>query len=134
MRYRKLFYLLFMGFLLVQCEPDSLFPATTISKITGTWHCSENSQIFNSPKYDVNITKGVASDAMEISNFYGLGFAKSVQATVDAKDILIPEQTVDGNIISGGGTISGDYQEINLDYSVDDQSGQVDHVTAVLTR
>jgi hypothetical protein len=117
---------------LVRCDVEDLFPMDPSSKISGNWQCNETSEVFGSTNFSVIISRTGNLQEIEITNFYNLA-NRHVIATVDGQDIMIPEQNVDGNIISGDGTISKDFSQIELYYEVDDQSGPIDHVNAVLS-
>jgi hypothetical protein len=117
---------------LVRCDMENIFPQDPSSKISGNWQCNETSEVFGITTFSVIISRTGHLQEIEISNFYNLA-GRHVIATVDGQDILISEQTVDGNIISGDGTISKDFSQIELYYEVDDQSGPIDHVNAVLS-
>jgi hypothetical protein len=117
---------------LVRCDIQDIFPQDPTSKISGNWQCNETSEVFGSTNFTVIISRSGNLQEIEIYNFYNLS-GKHIIASVDGQDILIPEQTVDGNIISGDGTISKDFGQIDLYYEVDDQSGPIDHVSAILS-
>ncbi len=131
--------LLFLSFLTIQsCETvDQLTgSAATISKIEGDWTCDEQSEIYKATAETYTVTISADPDKASgviIDNFYGLNSA--AEATVTGMSVIISNQTMEGGFdVSGSGTISSDFETINLTYQVDDGSGSVDHVTAVYTK
>ena len=68
--------------------------------------------------FSVRINKSADRYAREvyISNFYGIGI--EVYAEIHGSRIIIPRQAVDYYIIEGSGSI--DYDEITMNYSVED--------------
>jgi hypothetical protein len=114
--------------LLTACEtledlgPDSIYD---------TWYCVENSEIYNETNYYVDLSKHPTEDGkIIIDNFYNLGYGIEVTASLSGFSISIPSQIVDGNTISGSGTITSGYKTIDFSYTVDDGGGVIDHVTA----
>jgi hypothetical protein len=137
---RKLFLLVFLVPLLFtwSCETiDTLTgSAATVAKIEGEWTCDEKSEVFKATAevYTVTLSADASNSAgVIIDNFYGLN--ASAKANVSGMSLIIPNQDVEGGFsVSGSGTISSDFEKINLSYTVDDGSGTVDHVTAVYTK
>lgn len=139
MRYRILSLILVLtSFTYLQsCVPDDdQVPkpdeTDTRSKYTGDWNISENSQVFGTTNYLINIKAGSGSSEILLTNFYNLGFQDSVTATLSGTSISIPTQTVDGHTVSGSGNIETD-KFITLNYKVNDGSGN-DNVTAELRK
>jgi hypothetical protein len=137
---RKLFLLVFIiPFLFTwSCETiDTLTGgAATVSKLEGSWAVEEQSEIYKSTAQNYEVTISADADdesGVIIDNFYGV--SASVKATVSAMSISIPNQDAEGGFsVSGSGTISSNFEKINLTYNVDDGSGVIDHVTAVYTK
>lgn len=126
-------FVLVLSLSLVQCEPGDIFPSDPTSKISGQWSCSEDSELFGISTYQVTITRSGNVQEILLTGFYNLT-GRSVRATVDGQEIIIPSQTVDGNTISGNGTIAKDFSDIEFFFDVDDHSGVIDHVSATLTK
>jgi hypothetical protein len=136
----KLFIL--MGFLAIySCElindvPDDSDPR---ARIEGQWQCDESSQLYKSTEdiYWVYIDPDpYDSTRVIISNFYNLGDDIDVYAKVNGNSLSISNQTTkDGyKILSGSGSISSNYKQINWNYRIDDGSGEIDNVTATYTK
>jgi hypothetical protein len=110
--------------------------AATIAKIEGEWTCDEQSEIYKATAEIYTVTLSADADnpsALIIDNFYGLNVP--AKATVAGMSLIISNQTLEGGFaVSGSGTISSDYKEINLSYTVDDGSGTSDHCTAVFSK
>ncbi len=117
----------FLLFIPTGCEYLNDEPET----LEGTWHCIENSSIYGSQAYEVNISYlKTDSSQIGINNFYNLGSGKRAVANVDIWNLKIFSQAIDGFGVSGNGTISGDLRMITLTYQVDDGSGTTDQVSA----
>ena len=137
---RKLFLLAFIIPLLItySCETiDTLTGgAATVAKLEGEWTCDEQSEIFKATAEVYTVTLSADADntsGVIIDNFYGLN--ASANGNVSGMSLIIPNQNVEGGFsVSGSGTISSNFEKINLSYTVDDGSGTVDHVTAVYTK
>jgi hypothetical protein len=114
------------------CEDSPFFPNDDIiSSIEDTWHCSEESSLFGSQSYLVDISRYEPnSDSIVLDNFYNIGFGKEVIAVVNGQDITIPSQVVDGFTISGTGHIQNSATSISFAYTAD-IGGEVDYLTAV---
>lgn len=124
-------------FLMSSCElADDVIGNATVAKIEGEWSCDETSEIFKSTSsvYSVSLSADPDKEnGVIIDNFYGVNIA--VKATVTGMTLIIGNQTTEDDYeVSGSGTISSNYEEINLNYNVDDGSGEIDHVTAVYTK
>jgi hypothetical protein len=115
---------------IVACQKENTGPES----ILGQWSCKETSEVFDVTNYTVDISRSSTdSTKIFIENFYQLGSSYSVQAKINGLSITIPTQTVDGNQISGSGTISSAYDKINWSYNVVSGS-TTDHVTAVYSK
>jgi hypothetical protein len=96
-------------------------------KFTGTWLCEETpkNNPANKTSFSLTIDKKGSKDTVLIKNFNNLGFATTTIGLVSNSSIQIPNQTVDGIIISGTGNYSNSL--VNLNYLVDDgQSAPVE--------
>ncbi len=103
--------------------------------IVDTWRSTELSAIYGKSNYLVDISKEpLDSTKVVLSNFYNLGVDTEVKGTLDGYKINIYVQVVNGNEISGEGTIAGDLSAIDFVYEVDDGSGEKDNVSAEFKR
>ena len=100
------------------------------TRLTGTWRVQETSEIYSSTSYLIEIDKHLTdSTRIYIDNIYNVD--GTAEAIVNGRSLSIPEQLMDGGFrISGTGSVSGDYDQISWQYTVDDGSGQLDHVSA----
>ena len=113
------------------CEKDDDPQSTTAPNINGVWSMSENSQDFGTSVYNVSITDSSDASHKLIANMYG--FNKKIYATVSGNSLIIPTQLVEGNNVSGNGSLVS-ASRINLTYRVQSSSAHTDIVTAVLTK
>ncbi|MBA7559646.1 hypothetical protein ES708_01261 [subsurface metagenome] len=103
--------------------------------IVDTWRSTEISAIYGKSSYLVDIAKEpLDSTEVVLSNFYNLGIDTEVKGTLNGYKIYISIQVVNGNEISGEGTIAGDFSVINFEYDVEDGSGEEDNVSAEFNR
>ena len=103
--------------------------------IVDTWRSTEISAIYGKSSYLVDIAKEpLDSTEVVLSNFYNLGIDTEVKGTLNGYKIYISVQVVNGNEISGEGTLTGNYSEINFVYEVKDGSGEMDNVVAEFKR
>jgi hypothetical protein len=100
--------------------------------LNGTWHVEENSQLYGIQHYDTRITQ-IDSAKIEINNFYNIGSASYVTATVNGLEIAISGQKVGGYVFSGSGEISADYNSIIFTFTAND-GAVVDHAIAQYKR
>ncbi len=108
--------------------------------LSGSWTCTETSEIFMKPLkgtsvYPVSFIRDVNDpDRYQIENFYKLGSGVKVIVEVAGYSLSIPRQSVGGFEFEGGGSISGNYALIEIEYTADDSGGEIDHVTATYAR
>jgi len=116
----------------VSCEElTDLSPRDNIADI---WNCAETGTDNITDNFLVEIvTDNLTSNGIKIYDFNHLGDNIAVKATVSGSSISINEPDVDGFEIIGSGTITSNYEVINLKYSVDDGGGK-ENYTAKLTK
>ncbi|MBT8196615.1 MAG: hypothetical protein KJO64_09300 [Bacteroidia bacterium] len=134
---KRLSFLIFAGlFVFNSCDIDSN-PLPKISddrnKFEGTWICTDESVVFGTSTFTVNINIVGASDTVEIKNWYNLGVGTTTLGLVADNSITIPNQTVSGFAIFGSGFYSSNDEEIVISYSADDGSTQ-DQVVSTCTQ
>lgn len=121
--------------LLAGCIPETGNP-----DLSGSWTCSETSEIFlKSTKgtsiYQVTFSRdAVNTDKYYIDNFYKLGNGVRVSVIKNGYYLTLPKQSVDGFVFEGSGTTNDTFDLINMTYTADDGGGVVDHVTAEYAR
>lgn len=129
--------MLFCTLLLSSCakedEPQPEIPASTDPRAAfrGHWYMSEHSSANGHSTYYVDITD--SSNAAYIQFAYLDGYHTKVHATVSGSSLTIPSQVVEGNNISGAGTLAGTNQ-INLNYLIWLGGANYDTITASLTK
>lgn len=138
---KKIFNILFATVLmstlfLASCATDETeepTPTTTDvrEKFHGNWAVSENSTDFGASTYNCTITDSSVSPYVFIAYLYG--FNKKTYASISGNSISIPLQTIQGQNVSGNGTLVN-ADQINLTYYVKTSSVHYDTVTAILTK
>jgi len=115
----------FALFLFNSCELDD---GLTSDSIEGNWLVRETHSEYGETAYDVDIEIDVVdSTKIRIYNFLGLDKSLSTDlhavARLNGLSITIPTQKILDHEVSGSGTISSDYQSINMSYSDKDGVG-----------
>jgi hypothetical protein len=112
-------------------EPETSGTTDPRAKFHGHWYNSEISSANGSSTYYVEI--GDSSNASYIL-FAGLyGYQAKVYATINTNSLTIPEQIVEGNKVSGSGTLVNSNQ-ISLSYLVWLGGSNYDTVRSTLTK
>jgi hypothetical protein len=113
-------------------EPEPDAPGTDArAKFRGNWAVAENSSEHGASSYNVTITD--SSNASYILFSYLYGYHTKVHASVSNSALTIPSQVVEGNNISGSGTLVNTNQ-IKLNYLVWLGGSNYDTVQATLTK
>jgi len=126
---------LMIGLLMTSCVPDEGNP-----DLSGTWTCTETSEIFLKGTKGTSIYQvTLARDAMvqsnyTIDNFYKLGNGVHVTIIKAGYTITMPKQSVEGFVFEGSGEVNDTYDIIQMSYTADDGGGEVDHVMAEYAR
>jgi hypothetical protein len=122
-------------------KEDENNPSTGSTNLTdprsvyvGTWVCNEESQVFGTTAYSVDIaTHSTITNRIVASNFYNLGFTTSnAQLEVSGSNITILLQNLSGYNVVGSGSLVNS-STINLNYTTNDGSG-IDTVSAIYTK
>jgi hypothetical protein len=98
----------------------------------GHWAISENSSANGPATYNVDIADSSGSSTYMLLT-YLYGYHTKVRATASGSSLSIPSQVVEGNNVSGSGTLTNANQ-INMTYLVWLGGSNYDTVTAVLTK
>lgn len=109
-------------------------PTDPRSVFVGTWVCNEESQVFGTTAYSVDITThSTITNRIVASNFYNLGFTTSnAQLEVSGSNITVLLQNLSGYDVVGSGSLVNS-STINLNYTTNDGSG-IDTVSAIYTK
>lgn len=103
--------------------------------IVDVWKCAESSTTFGEKTYQSEIYKSDRDSlTVYINNFYFLGENVEVYGTLRNNRITIPQQTAEGHVIAGSGTVASNYESISFIYTADDGSGMLDDVSASYSR
>ncbi len=118
---------------LSSCQKDE-DPTINTTSIDGSWKCVENSGIYGTQNYYVDISTDAAnSNKKIIDNFFGLGLGTIVMATQSGQALTISNAVQLGHTFNGNGTISSNNNSISWTYTVDEGNGP-DNVTATYTK
>jgi hypothetical protein len=101
------------------------------AKFHGHWHAAENSSAYGTSSYYVDITD--STNASFILFSYLSGYHTKIHATVSSNSLTIPSQIVEGNNVSGSGTLTNSNQ-INLNYLIWLGGSNYDTVKSTLTK
>jgi hypothetical protein len=139
---RPFILIIMVALFFASCEEELTGDVSTAEALEGIWSVNENSDFVGNTSYQVNIDiYSDDSSSVLISNFYQLSYESGeVIGDISGNRIeLRPNQVIDYEgvtytVVSGTGTISDDYQNIDWQYEVDDGSGTIDNVTAVYSK
>jgi hypothetical protein len=124
-----------ISFYYTSCQKDDSETTNSPSSIIDTWNCSENSSQLGPSSYQVDISKDTSStNKVIIDNFYHLGIGKEVKATLSGQTLTVINESVDGYLFNGTGTIASNNNSISWSFTADDNSGSPDNVTATYSR
>ncbi|PID88103.1 MAG: hypothetical protein CSB06_01290 [Bacteroidia bacterium] len=131
-----LFVLTASLFLLSACTQDPA-PLKTekeiAQEVSRTWDCKETGENMQL-NFKIKLKEDPENPGQIIfENFHNTGNGSKIHATLNtALRLQIPEQQIDNQIIKGSGEIANDYTRIDIDYTLEDQLGEV-NINAVLT-
>jgi len=128
---------MFLSLFIAGCaKEDETAPETTPvstdprAAFHGHWYMHETSSQTGLATYYVDITDSTNTSYIQLSYLYG--YHTKVRATVSGTALTIPLQTVEGNNVSGSGTLTNTNQ-INMVYLVN-QGSSIDTLTVVMTK
>ncbi|MGE0562190.1 MAG: hypothetical protein AB7O47_10260 [Flavobacteriales bacterium] len=109
-------------------------PSDPRNVFIGTWVSNEDSQVFGTTTYSVDIlAHSSITNRIIVSNFYNLGFqASNCQMEISGNSITIFQQNLSGYDVIGSGTLVNS-STINLSYTTNDGAG-IDSVSTVYTK
>jgi len=119
-------------FLLSACVQET-DPNSDCSVFLGNWTCNEYQGDFAPQTYNLEIYAIGTGEQVGLAGLYNQGPSFVVVAEVSGSSLFISTQTVDGITIAGSGTMTSNLDQINLNFSADDGSGN-DQVKATLLR
>lgn len=139
---RILTYLFFTSIVFNSCTKEednknvtgTTSPSDPRNVFIGTWVSNEDSQVFGTTTYSVDIiAHSSITNRIVVSNFYNLGFqASNCQMEVSGNSITIFQQNLSGYDVVGSGTLVNS-STINLSYTTNDGAG-TDNVSTVYTK
>ncbi len=130
---RLIIGIVFLSVFFYSCEDDTITSGDLRDEYIGEWTCHESSDQFGPSDYFVIISKGLDEDHIQISNFYNLGETEYVSIFIEDNSLMISNQTVKGNEISGSGNSNISFTTIDFIYTVYD-GAETDQVTAQYVR
>mgnify|MGYP006966886464 CR=1 FL=1 len=126
--------LLFLSLMLLlgACKKDNDPDVATRDDYLGVWQCNEydlNHQLIATFQIEI-ISHPSFSDKVLIDNFNQLGQGFQLEGVVNNTFIDFPQQILSSTTISGSGLITNNLNTLDLQYSVDDGTGQAETVDA----
>lgn len=119
--------------LAVACAPEDDDTVDFRDDFTGSWTCQETQGDFAPQSYAVSVSKVGDENEISIRGLYNQGSTFEVSAQVDGPDFTIPTQSVDGFVLSGGGSVNNSGSIVYLNFAIND-GGSTDNVSANWTR
>lgn len=119
-------------FLISACDLDSNPLPKNIfdrAKFVGTWLCTDESVVYGTSTFSIEITTIGSNDSIQISNWYNLGASTITIALVADNSIIIPTQSITGISILGSGFYNTNDDEFVVSFTADDGL-YVDQVTS----
>jgi len=121
---RAFFTILAAGMLGVGCieDPDIVNMETDRSQYLGTWEVTE-SEGFSAPqKYSLVISADTGAKGIILEGLYNIPGTR-VRASVQGRDLNIPNQESEGIQFFGYGKASAAFDRIDLNFTANDGSG-----------
>ena len=122
--------------LFVSCKEDTLPGVASRDDYLGLWQCNEydlNQQLIATFQIEI-IAHPSSSDKVLVDNFNQLGQGFQLEGLVNNTSIDFPIQVLSSTTISGNGLITNDLNTLELEYNVDDGTGQPEAVDADCAR
>lgn len=120
----KIICLLVVGtFLFNACDLDNdSLPknADDRTKFVGSWLCTDESVVFGTSTFTIQVNSIGSNDSLEIINWYNLGASTSAIALVADNSIIIPTQSITGISILGSGFYNNSDDEFIINFTADD--------------
>ena len=102
-------------------------------KFLGTWLCTDESVVFGTSTFTIQINSVGTSDSIQISNWYNLGAGTSAIALVVDNSMVFPGQSITGISILGSGIYNTNDEEFVVTFTADDGL-YVDQVSSTCRR
>jgi hypothetical protein len=130
--------LLFLSFLLlfVTCKKDDTPDVADTDDYLGMWQCNEydlNQQLIATFQIEIRSHPDFL-DRVLIDNFNQLGQGFLLEGVVDNASIDLPQQVLSSTAINGGGIITNHLNNLELQYNIDNGTGQPEIVEASCAR
>ena len=118
------------------CKKDEGNTVATRDDYLGLWQCEEYdiNQQFNA-SFQIEIFAHPTDESrILIDNFGWLGQGFQAEAVLDNTSLDIPQQFISATAINGSGYITDNMGGLELQYTMDDGSGQPENLTATCTK
>ena len=118
------------------CKKDDVPLNAIRDDYLGSWQCDEydiNQLLIGSFLIEIVENPNVP-DKIFIDNFAQFGPGIQAEAIVENTSIRIPQQLVYSTAVSGSGFIANKLTILELQYIIDDGSGQPENITATCTK
>ncbi|MBL4754557.1 MAG: hypothetical protein JKY52_13300 [Flavobacteriales bacterium] len=131
-----LFTLLALGLLFNSCTKDTEPREATREDYIGFWQCDEfdlNQILLATFQIEI-IADPSDENKVLIDNFNLQGQGFRAEATIFSTNIDIPQQWVSATAVLGSGFMANSLLRLELQYTIDDGSGQPESITAVCVK
>jgi len=128
----KILSLLALVLVLQSCEIEQ-DDNNSRADFLGVWTCNEIEGELAPQTYAVEIYAIGLSNSVGIIGLYNQGSGFVLNGEISGRNLLLPLQTVNGINIGGSGTIGTSLDQITLNFTANDGSGN-DQVKAILQR
>lgn len=118
------------------CQKDDDPGFASRDDYLGLWQCDEydiNQLLIATFQIEIFVHPGDANKVL-IDNFNLLGYGFQAEAEIDNTSINIPQQLVSGVAVGGSGFMTNNLTGLDLQYTVDDGSGQPETISALCTK
>jgi len=133
---KNIFPLLVLMLLAASCQKDDDPGFATRDDYLGIWQCDEfdvSQSLIATFQIEI-LAHPTESNKVYIDNFNLQGQGFQAEAEVDNTTITIPQQMVAASVVTGTGFISNGLTGLELQYTLDDGSGQPENLTATCTK
>ena len=122
--WRDLFLVFVLSAVWVSCtdDPDGLDMNSDRSQYLGTWDVTETEGFSAPQKYRMVISADTGAEGVILEGLYNIS-ATRVRATVQGRDLNIPNQEEEGIQFFGYGEASESYDRIDLNFTANDGGG-----------
>lgn len=127
--------LLFL-FMVTGCAKDDDVAIASIDDFAGMWQCEEfdNNQLLIAIFQVEILLHPTVSNKILIDNFNLLGVGFQAEGIISNTQVQLDLQNIGGISVSGSGFLSDKKQKIEMQYTIDEGTGQEETITATFTK